>query len=117
MEKWNTIGNFKKVSDNRAVLVFDTRIYNVEIINAVAQYMIGKCHTILAIDEHDSNNIVAEIITEHANVDELIYEFNEETINYAFYSGMMEKKGKLREAILERVLLCAQKKAVVSATN
>ncbi len=110
MEKINQLGNFKKVSESTAILTFHKEIYQPEIIIAVAHYMIGKCNAVLVCDDSRPDDILVEISVNSGDLEKIVYEFNEEVINYSFYSQMMETKGRLREIILERVLLCAQEK-------
>lgn len=110
MQKVNELGNFKKMSECTAVLSFHKEIYQSDIIIAVAQYMIGKCKTVISCDESRPDEILVELRVDSGDIEKAIYEFNEEVINYSFYSQMMETKGRLREMILERVLLCAKEK-------
>lgn len=101
--------NVKKISEQCAVIEYDESIYSAEIINAVAQFMIGKCNTMLT---KQDNMIKAELIIESgSSIDPLIYEFNEEVINYKFYNENMEKKFEIRKLILERVLLSVKKES------
>lgn len=109
MYNLNELGNFKKITDQRAILHYDIDIYAPGDINAVAQYMIGKCNTIVTKDDHDDKKILVELSIESGNIENIIKEFNEEVINYSFYNNTMESKKKIRETILERVLLVAKK--------
>lgn len=98
------LGNLVKISDDRAVIKYNPNIYDVETINAVAHFMIGKCNTF--IDEDEDKKIIVEIFNCNSNIEDCINEFNEEVINYSFYSKSMKDKYILREAVLKRVLKC-----------
>ncbi|QNU66190.1 hypothetical protein EHE19_015080 [Ruminiclostridium herbifermentans] len=112
MQKLNHIGNFLKVSENSAILKYRSDLYSIDVLNGVAQFMIGICNTVITKDNEESDIITVEISCNQKNIEDLVYEFNEEVINYSFYNQMMIEKRKIRETILERVLVCAKTNSV-----
>jgi len=90
----------------KTVLRYNKNIYSSEIIVAVAHYFIGKCSVFI---DESTDKFIVELIVENGHIDELIREFNEEIINYHFYYQSMKNKHKIREAILQRVLMLTEK--------
>jgi hypothetical protein len=100
----NELGNFKKVSDTHAVLIYDANIYSMNVLSEVAQYMIGKCKASISHPAGDSTKILVEITDDKGGIEKVVDNFNEEVINYSFYMNRLKSENRIREMILERIL-------------
>jgi hypothetical protein len=108
LNKVNELYNFHKLTGNKAILNYSKEDCDANVIIAVAQYMIGKCKSIIDVAKDNSKEILVELTSEKRNIEDLICEFNEQVDNYSFYNDMMKERGQLRELILERVLQIAK---------
>ncbi len=97
--------NMLKIEKDRAVLRLNPAIYPLDIVYAASYVMIDKAFILL--DGDPNNHIDVEIRkkSEEQDLKRLVVEFNEELLNYAVYKVQSEKNKRLREVILQRVLL------------
>jgi His-Xaa-Ser system protein HxsD len=88
-----------------ATFSINPKIYSMDIIYSAAYIMIDKAYIIL--DGDPQSEIIVEFRKKKQSDDliKLVYEFNEELLNYAVYKIQSEKNKGIREALLTRVLL------------
>jgi len=100
----NDLGNIK-IRPDSATFSVNPKIYPLELVYSAAYIMIDKAFIIL--DGDPEKEIWVEIRKKQNDqqVEELVREFNEELLNYAVYKVQSEKNQRLREIILQRVLL------------
>lgn len=96
---------FDKVrkEEGKAIIIYDTAIYSSDILNAVAQYMIGKCQCFISNNDESGRELKVEIIDAY-DLDACIAEFQEEVISYKFYMEEMEQRYAIRKILLEASL-------------
>ena len=87
------------------ILKLNQNIYPLDVIYSAAYIMIDKAFIIL--DISPNKEILVELTRKHEkqNIHNLIEEFNEELLNYLTYKTQSEKNAKLREYILQRLII------------
>ena len=92
--------------ENYLIISVNPKIYSLEIVYSAAYVLMDRVYIILGGDP--GKEILVELRpkeNEKADLKTLGREFNNELLNYAVYMGRAEKTKKLREAIIQRVLL------------
>ena len=106
MEKLNKLGNIE-IDEDKGFAVFSVnpKIYPLELVYSAAYIMIDKAFIIL--DGDPKKEIMVEVRKKEKKqkLKGLVREFNEELLNYATYKVQSERNKKIREMILQRVLL------------
>ena len=99
------------------LLKLNPKIYPLEVIYSAAYIMIDKAFIILG--ENLKKEIMVEITrkNEKQNIKNLIEEFNEELLNYLTYKTQSEKNAKLREYILQRLIITNNPKIISGKKN
>jgi His-Xaa-Ser system protein HxsD len=99
------------------LLKLNPEIYPLEIIFSAAYIMIDKAFIIL--DESPNKEILVEITRKDKKQDikKLIEEFNEELLNYLTYKTQSKKNAKLREYILQRLIITNNPEIITKEEN
>ena len=106
MNKLNKLGNIEiNEKEGYAFFLVNPKIYSIDIIYAAAYVMIDRAFVILDGDPKKEVKVEIRKKEDHDDLNLLVRAFNEELLNYAAYKVQSEKNKKLRELLLQRVLL------------
>ena len=99
------------------LLKLNQKIYPLDVIYSAAYILIDKAFIIL--DENPEKEILVEITrkNEKQDIKKLVEEFNEELLNYLTYKTQSEKNAKLREYILQRLIITNNPEIVSNKPN
>ena len=100
----NALGNIN-IKEDCAVFSVNPKIFSLDVVYSAAYIMIDKAFIILDGDPEEEIFVEIRKKTQEQDFIQLVREFNEELLNYAVYKNQSEKNKKLRELILQRVLL------------
>jgi len=102
MENLTGLGNIK-IGEGFALFSVNPKIYSLDIIYSASYILLDKAYILL--DGDPGTEIKVEIRAKKGqDLKELVYEFNNQLLNYAVYKVQSERNKGLREAILNRVL-------------
>ena len=92
-------------NEDTAVFRINPKIYPVDVVHSAAYILLDKAFILL--DGNPEIEIIAEITSKQkgASIKELVWEFNDELLNYSVYKSQNEKNKKLREILMKRVLI------------
>lgn len=107
MKQLNALGNLKIDEKNQyALFSINPKIYPLELVFSAAYVLMDKAYIIL--DGDPKKEILVEIRKKNGVDDTLqniVYDFNNELLNYAVYKVQSEKNKTIREIILQKILL------------
>jgi His-Xaa-Ser system protein HxsD len=88
---------------NKVMLSINPKLHRLEIIFSAAYTFIDSNYVIIEGDPQEE--IVVQLIPKNkkTNLEKLAREFNNELVNYEFYTAQNLKNGSLREAIIKKV--------------
>ena len=103
MNQTNALQNIEYGQDH-AIFTVNTAIYDLEVIKSAAYVMLDKAYIVL--DGDPATKVMVEIRKKESGQDlnQLVYDFNSELINYSVYKQQTERNKTIRELILQRVL-------------
>ena len=104
--KLNKLGSIEiNEKEGYAFFSINPKIYSIDVVYTAAYVMIDRGFVIL--DGDPKKNIKVEIRKKepHHDLKKLVMSFNEELLTYAAYKVQSEKNKKIREMLLQRVLL------------
>ena len=93
-------------NENYIIISVNPKIYSLEIVYSAAYVLMDRAYIILGGDPE--TKILIELRpkeNEKTDLETLGREFNNELLNYAVYMSRAKKTKKLREAIIQRVLM------------
>ena len=106
MKKLNKLGNIEIDEKNGyAFFLINPKIYSIDVVYAAAYVMIDRAFVILDGDPNKEIKVEIRKKEDKLTLKELVISFNEELLNYATYKIQSEKNKKIRETLLQRVLL------------
>jgi His-Xaa-Ser system protein HxsD len=107
MKKLNTLQNIQiNEKEEYALLSINPKIYPLDIIYSASYIMIDKAYIFL--DGNPDEEIIVELRKREntsLSLKEIVYDFNNELLNYAVYKQQAENNKIIRETILQKILL------------
>ena len=106
VKKLNKLGNIEiNEKEGYAFFSINPKIYPIDVVYAAAYVMIDMGFVILDGDPKKEIRVEIRKKEDHHDLKGLVISFNEELLNYATYKVQSEKNKKIREMLLQRVLL------------
>jgi His-Xaa-Ser system protein HxsD len=103
LDELNALGNLK-IKDDHAIFSVNPKFYSLDTVYAASYILMDRAYIFL--DGDPEKEILVEIRQkENEDLRRLVYDFNNELLNYALYARQSEKNRYIREAILQRVIL------------
>ena len=107
MKQINALGNLKiNEKEGYALFSINPRIYPLDIIYSASYILMDKAYIFL--DGDPEEEILVEIRKKEEieeDLKQVVYAFNNELLNYAVYRKQSERNKKIRETILQKILL------------
>lgn len=107
MKELNQLQNIKiNEKEGYALFSINPKIYPLDLIYSASYILMDKAYIFL--DGDPEEEIIVELRRKDENNQELkklVYDFNNELLNYAVYKQQSEKNKPIREAILQKILL------------
>ena len=102
----NKINNIKINEKDKCVLVsINPEIYSLDVVYSAAYILMDRAYVILDGDPKEEIMVELKAKDGNENLEVLARDFGNELLNYAVYKSQSEKNKRLREIILQRVLL------------
>lgn len=92
------------------------KIYPVDVVLSAAYVFTDKCYVLLDGDPKDEIIVELRPKSQNEDLEKVGREFNNELIHYANYAVQAIKNSKIREAILQRVLLTNSEQSLKAQT-
>jgi His-Xaa-Ser system protein HxsD len=114
MKQSNKLGNIQiNEKEECATFSINPMIYPLEVIYSASYIMMDKAYIFLDGDPYQDIKVEIRKKTDATqNIHQLIYEFNNELLNYAVYNQQTEKNRGIREAILKKIILTNEPAAI-----
>ena len=106
VKELNKLGNIE-INEKEGYVFFsiNPKMYSIDVVCAAAYVMIDRAFVILDGDPNKSIKVEIRKKEKHHKLKALMVSFNEELLNYATYKIQSEKNKKIREMLLQRILL------------
>lgn len=105
-EEMSMQGNLEiNKKDNYVLISVNPKIYPVDVVLSSAYIFTDSCYVLVDGDPHEEIIVELRPKDKKEDVEKIGRDFNNELVNYANYAVQAIKNSRLREAILNRVLL------------